>query len=274
MRIDSHQHFWKFSPKLDAWITENMKVLRNDFMPNHLQPILTDNNVDACVAVQAAQSSTETSFLLDLAEVFNFIPAVVGWVDLQSDEAEQKLEWMATFQKLKGFRHIVQAEPDGFMDGEAFRRGIAALGKHNYTYDILIAPNQMPEALRLVHAFSDQRFVIDHMAKPLVNTGELEPWGSMMKELAQNPNVYCKVSGLTTEADWSNWQPEQFSPYLDVVFDAYGAKRLMYGSDWPVCLLVGKYAEGKTILEKYCEGMEQTDKDFVFGNTAAEFYGI
>src|SRR5215831_12123882 len=243
MRIDSHQHFWRYEEKKDAWITDEMAVLKRDFLPQNLLPELQANRMDGTVVVQTAQSEQETMFLLNLAAEHNQIDGVVGWVDLRSPDLPERLEYFHQFEKLSGFRHIVQSEPDDrFMLQRDFLRGIAALKRFDFTYDILIYPRQLPAALELVAKFPEQRFVIDHLAKPLIRSKSLSPWSDEIRRLGTNQNVYCKLSGLTTEADWSHWCEDDFKPYLDAVFDAFGPDRLMFGSDWPVCLLAGAYA--------------------------------
>ena len=275
MIIDAHQHFWQYDPERHGWINDNMSVLKKDFMPVHLQEVFEANNVDGCVAVQADQSEAETEFLLDLADKNPFIKAVVGWVDLRSEQIEKRLDHFKGFSKLAGFRHVVQSEPDNnFMLREDFKRGIGSLLKHGFTYDILIFPTQMEAARQITEIFPDQRFVIDHIAKPYIKKGLLEPWGSAMRSIAQHENVYCKISGMVTEADWQNWQYDDFVPYMDVVMEAFGPDRLMFGSDWPVCLLAGDYGKIKGIVEKYIAKLSESEKRKIMGDTAAKFYSI
>lgn len=275
MIIDSHQHFWQFNPQRDTWITNEMSVLKKDFLPGDLLPELKANGVDGCVAVQADQSEAETLFLLRLAESHPEIQGVVGWVDLRAPNVAERLFYFSQFSKLSGFRHVVQAEPDDrFMLREDFQRGIAALEDFGFSYDILIYPRQLPAAIELVARFPRQRFVLDHIAKPPIHTGELNSWSELIKELARHPNVHCKLSGMVTEADWRNWKPEHFRPYLDVVFEAFGPNRLMFGSDWPVCLLAGTYGEVKNLLFSYTGLLPREQQERIFGLNAIEFYRL
>jgi len=275
MKIDSHQHFWRYDAVRDAWITDSMAVLRRDFLPEHLAAELAANVMDASIAVQADQSENETMFLLDLAEKNEGIAGVVGWVDLSSPRVGERLEHFSHSSKLRGFRHIAQTESDdGFLARENFVKGVAQLRAFGFTYDILIYPKQLPAAIELVTRLLEQRFVVDHVAKPEIKSGKTSPWAAQMKEIAQNKNVFCKLSGMVTEADWKRWKAEDFKPYLDVVFDAFGAERLMFGSDWPVCLLAATYRQVKQLIEEYVKGFSQSDKDKIFGGNAARFYGL
>jgi L-fuconolactonase len=275
MKIDSHQHFWRYDAARDAWITESMAVLRRDFLPDHLAAELNANAIDASIAVQADQSENETMFLLDLAEKNKHIAGVVGWVDLLSPRLAERLEYFSHFSKLRGFRHIAQGEPDDrFLARENFVKGVAQLRAFDFTYDILIYPKQLPAAIDLAARLPEQRFVVDHVAKPEINSGKTAPWAAQVRELAQNKNVFCKLSGLVTEADWKHWKADDFKPYLDVVFDAFGVERLMFGSDWPVCLLAATYGQVKQLIENYVTSYSEADKDKIFGGNAARFYGL
>ncbi|MDX2305798.1 MAG: amidohydrolase family protein [Microscillaceae bacterium] len=274
MIIDAHQHFWQYSPERHAWITEEMSVIRRDFMPEDLQAAWQNHLVEGCVAVQADQSEEETLFLLDLAEKNDFIKAVVGWVDLRSEQLEERLEYFAQFHKLRGFRHIVQNEPeDNFMLREDFQRGLSLLKKYNFTYDILIYPHQMQAALQTVQNFPEQPFVLDHIAKPYIKERKITQWDDYIHAMASQENVYCKISGLVTEADWQYWTYLDFVPYLDVVWDAFGADRVMFGSDWPVCLLAGTYTEVLEILQTYTQHLSEAEKTKIFSGNAKRFYG-
>jgi len=275
MKIDSHQHFWRYDSVRDAWITESMAGLKRDFLPEHLAAELAANGIDASIAVQADQSENETMFLLDLAEKNNCVAGVVGWVDLLSPRVGERLEQLSQFPKLRGFRHIAQAEPDDrFLARENFVKAVAQLRAFDFTYDILIYPKQLPAAMELAARLTEQRFVVDHIAKPEIKSGKTAPWAAQMRDIAQNKNVFCKVSGLVTEADWKHWKADDFKPYLDVVFDAFGADRLMFGSDWPVCLLAATYRQGKQILEDYVKGYSLADRERIFGGNAARFYRL
>jgi L-fuconolactonase len=271
VKIDAHQHFWRYDPARHSWITPEMSVLRRDWLPEHLRPELTAAGIDATIAVQADSSEQETHFLVGLAQDHLEIAGVVGWVDLTAANIHDRLEYFAQFEKLKGFRHVAQSEPDAcFLVRDDFVHGIESLEAYGFAYDILIYPKQLPAAAELVRRFPGQRFVIDHLAKPLIKSHEIEPWAAWMRKLAQNDNVFCKLSGLVTEASWTAWTPNDFAPYLDVVFEAFGIDRLMFGSDWPVCLLATNYTQVKQIIENYAA----SDGDKIFGENAARFYGL
>lgn len=275
MIIDAHQHFWHYDPVRHRWITDAMAILKRDFLPADLAPELVTNGVDGCVLVQVEQSECETEFLLRLADRSKKIAGVVGWIDLSSPNIVEKLKQCAQFKKLRGFRHIVQDEPDDrFLLRQEILRGIQALNGFGYTYDILIYPKHLSAALELVSRLPEQKFVIDHLAKPLVRENILEPWASQMRAIAKYPNVYCKVSGLVTEANWRAWTEKDFRPYLDVVCESFGAKRLMFGSDWPVCLLASNYSRVKQLIENFLQNFSSLEREQIFGGTATHFYGL
>ena len=272
--IDTHVHFWKYDKKRDTWITNAMKVLRENYLPEHLSLTLKRNGVDGVVAVQADQSEVETRFLVELAKTHPIIKGVVGWIDLRSADLDARLAEFAQFPVIKGYRHIVQSEPDDFLLREDFQRGVAKLAAYNYTYDILIYPNQLKAAAEFVKRFPDQKLVIDHCAKPDIKHKKLDEWKQWMEQIAAHPHVYCKLSGLFTEAAWKEWTAADFYPFLDVVFKAFGTDRLLFGSDWPVMLLSGIYVQWKSLLEKYMEQFTQEDKEKVFGQNAMRFYSL
>jgi L-fuconolactonase len=275
MNIDAHQHFWKYNAARDTWITDPMQSIRRDFLPNDLAPELKANGIDAVIAVQADSSENETRFLVDLAERDARIAGVVGWVDLQSPQLEERLKFFSKFPKLRGFRHVAQAETDDrFLVQPDFTRGIGRLREFGFTYDILVLPRQLPAAIELVAMFPDQPFVIDHLGKPDVRTRTSTRWLEKIKRLACNPNVYCKISGLVTEADWYRWKPVDFAPYLDAAFEAFGPDRLMFGSDWPVCLVAATYAQVKNALEEYVGKNASAERGKIFGGNAERFYGL
>ncbi len=274
MTIDSHIHFWKYNKKRDGWITDKMKILQQDYFPEHLSPTLKRNNVDAVVAVQADQSELETHFYVEMANTHSFIKGVVGWVDLRNNNVEERLQYFSQFPAIKGWRHIAQAEPDDFLLQQDFQRGISALQAYNYTYDVLIYHHQLKPALEFVSKFPDQLFIIDHCAKPDIKNKKIDEWENGIKLIAGNPNVYCKLSGLFTEACWKEWSAGDFYPYLDVVFEAFGTDRLLYGSDWPVMLLSGIYVQWKSLLEKYMENFSEEERAKVFGENAMRFYNL
>lgn len=275
MHIDSHQHFWRYNRQRDGWITDEMSALRRDFLPADLIPQLCANGVEGSVAVQADQSEQETMFLLDLADRFPEILGVVGWVDLCADDLPDRLAHFSQFAKLRGFRHIVQAERDNrFMLWPKFVAGIAAFEQFHFTYDILIYPRQLPAAIGLIQKFPSQAFVIDHIAKPAIRTRAISPWAEQMRALAEHPHVYCKLSGLITEADWRNWSESDIRPYLDVVVEAFGPDRLMFGSDWPVCLLAGTYQSVKSLIVNYIRELPARQQENILGLNAIRFYGL
>ncbi|MGY3052058.1 L-fuconolactonase [Pedobacter sp. UYEF25] len=275
MKLDSHQHFWKFDPIKDAWIDETMELIRRDFLPENLNPILSAHHFDGCIAVQADQSEEQNTFLLDLAKENSCIKGIVGWVDLADEEVEDRLEYYQSFPLIKGFRHVLQGETQrDFMLTPKFKRGIGRLEKHNFTYDILIFTDQIKHAEKLVSQFPNQKFVIDHMAKPHIKSNALADWKNDMTAIARHENVCCKISGLITEADWTNWQKADFIPYMDAVFEVFGTKRLLYGSDWPVCELAGGYEKALSIVEDYTIKLSDTEQEDIFGNNAVKFYSV
>lgn len=275
MRIDAHQHFWIFDPVRDSWIDDSMRNIQRDFLPTDLKPILSENGFDGCIAVQADQTEAQNGFLLDLAKKNTFIKGVVGWVDLQSDNLEERLDFYAEEPLIKGFRHVLQAEAQrDFMLRPAFLNGIGLLEKHNFTYDILIFPDQISYSTKLVKAFPNQKFVIDHIAKPDIKNQNIDTWKKDIQAMANHPNVFCKVSGMVTEADWRNWKPEDFTPYLEVVFEAFGVSRLMFGSDWPVCNVAGGYQKSLSILTNYTTKLSRNEQEQFYGGNASSFYNL
>jgi L-fuconolactonase len=275
LRIDAHQHFWRYAPATHAWIDGAMQALRRDFLPEDLAPLLRDAAFDGCIAVQAAQDVAETEWLLRLAGDHPFVRGVVGWVDLCAPDVAEQLGRLAATPALRGIRHIVQDEPDDrFMLRPDFMRGIAALTEFDLAYDILIYPRQMPAAVELAQSFPQQRFVLDHLGKPPIRNGELDAWARGIAALSRNRNVYCKLSGMVTEADWQAWSPDNFTPYLEVAMDWFGPERLMIGSDWPVCTLAGTYGDVIGIVARYIERLPPEDRAAITGGTAARVYGL
>ncbi|MEJ2883687.1 amidohydrolase family protein [Pedobacter sp. GR22-6] len=276
LRIDAHQHFWNYDPLRDSWITEEMQLLRNDFRPADLEPILQQFNFEGCVVVQSDQSALENDFQLRNAEANPFIRGIVGWVDLQADDLEAQLAKLKENQILKGFRHILQGETDrALMLRPAFRNGISLLNDFGFTYDLLVLPDQLKYAAELAAEFPEQAFVLDHMAKPEIKLQKIQTWQEDMEALSTLKNVYCKVSGMVTEADWKNWKPADLTPYLDVVFGAFGAERLMYGSDWPVSLLAASYGQWLALLQDYVGPRLNThEQELFWGGNASKFYDL
>jgi L-fuconolactonase len=274
MTIDSHVHFWKYDKQHYSWIDKSMKMLQKDHLPEHIDLTLKRNGVDGCVAVQADPSEFDTYFLGELSETHPVIKGVVGWIDLQGNNVEERLRHFSSYSLIKGYRHIVQSEPDDFLYNDSFRQGLSSLHEFGYTYDLLIYPRQLKLAIDLVKSFPDQPFVLDHCAKPRVKEKQMEDWKKGIEEIAAYPNIHCKLSGLLTEANWKDWSPGDFYPYLDIIFKAFGTDRLLFGSDWPVMLLSGIYVQWKSLLEKYMEHFIPEDKEKVFGMNAQHFYNL
>ncbi|MCC9168205.1 amidohydrolase family protein [Pontibacter sp. XAAS-A31] len=275
MRIDAHQHFWHFNPYRDSWITDEMAVIQRDFLPKDLQPILQRHNFDGCVLVQSSQPEQENDFLLEQAGQQDFVKAVVGWVNFLAEDVEERLAHYKQFPKLKGFRYILQGNPDkAIMLWPEFTRGISLLKKYGYTYDILIYPDQLHYTAEFVAAFPDQPFVLDHLAKPHIKQREVQEWKQGIQALAKHKQVSCKISGLVTEADWQNWKQEDLIPYIDTVVEAFGTERIMFGSDWPVCLVAASYEETLGVVEKYFSAFSKEEQEALFGGNAASFYGL
>lgn len=275
MIIDSHQHFWHYEPVKHAWIDDDMAVIRKDFMPSDLERVYKENGIDGCVAVEASGTLAETDFLLKLASENDFVKGVVGWVDLRSNTIEATLESYSEHEKLKGFRYLVQAESDhNFLLRPQFLIGISLLKKFNFTYDILIFPHQLGASLEFVKQFPNQKFVIDHIAKPYIKDGFYDGWAALMKEVAQYENVTCKVSGMITEADYKLWTPEQIHPYMELVLEAFGPERLLFGSDWPVCLVAGNYSKVKNLVTDFISKLSSSEQAQIMGTNAINFYNL
>jgi L-fuconolactonase len=274
-RIDSHQHFWHYSPAEHTWMTDAMPGLKKDFLPTDLQPLLNQIGFDGCIAVQARQTIEETNWLLNLVDENDFIMGVVGWVDLRSPNIAEVLAGYANRKKLVGVRHVVHDEADdNFMLQPAFQNGIAALKEFNLKYDLLLFPKHIPVALQLVEKFPEQSFVVDHIAKPFISKKEFSPWKEDLKELAKHPNVFCKLSGMVTEAKWHDWKEGDFREYLDIVTGSFGTNRIMIGSDWPVCTLSGKYSATMKIVINYAGQFSKEICDGILGGNCINFYKI
>jgi L-fuconolactonase len=275
LRIDSHQHFWKYDPVRDGWITDDMAVIKKGFLPQDLKPILKHNGFGGCVVVQSDQSEDENEFQLNNAAQHDFIKGVVGWVDLRSNSVEERLEYYSQFKKMKGFRHVLQGETDrAFMLQRAFMKGIGLLKKYNFTYDILIFPDQLKHTLDFVKAFPDQLFVIDHIAKPYIKDKKTDEWKKDIEAVAEYKNVFCKISGMVTEADWKQWRKEDFTPYLETVTEAFGTDRILYGSDWPVCLVAASYEKAVEIVKDHFSSFSKDEQELFFGGNAIKFYNL
>jgi L-fuconolactonase len=275
MIIDAHQHFWGYHPAEYAWIDDTMDVLRRDFLPADLQQEIESIGVEGVVSVQARQSLDETRWLCELAAEHSIVKAVVGWIPLTDPHVKDHLETLAHCHILKAVRHVVQDEPDDqFLLGDDFNRGIDALGDFWLAYDLLIFERQLPQAIEFVDRHPHQTIVLDHLAKPRARNHQLDPWASHVRQLAERENVFCKFSGLVTEADWKSWSEAELKVYWDVVLDAFGPRRIMFGSDWPVCLLATSYRSWYDICRRFTSGLSQDEQACIFGGTAMEAYRI
>jgi len=274
MKIDSHHHFWKYNPIEYNWIDESMKSIKKDFLPKDLKPILDSNSIDGSIAVQAHQSEEETLFLLKLAEKFNFIKGVIGWLDIKANDFEERLIFFKKNRLFKGLRHIVQDEKNDFLLNPEFQNGISKLSKFDLTYDLLIYPKQLYPAIELVKKFPNQTFILDHIAKPNISKKINQEWIDNIKSLSNYQNVYCKISGMVTETEDYKWEIDNFNPFLDVIVNSFGVDRLLFGSDWPVCLLAGKYKDILNIVTNYFKKYSERDQKKILGENAIKVYNI
>jgi len=275
MRIDAHQHFWKFDPVRDSWITGEMGVIQKDFLPGDFRSVLKKNDFDGSVVVQSDQSESENDFQLKNAEENDFIKGVVGWIDLQAKDVEERLAYYGSSKKMKGFRHVLQGETErSLMLKPAFMNGISKLEKFDFTYDILIYADQLKYIPEFAGAFMNQKFVIDHLAKPPIKDGEISEWKKQIQKISRFENVHCKISGMVTEADWKSWKQDDFIPYIDVVIEAFGPNRIMFGSDWPVCLVAASYERTVGIVREYFSSFSETEQQLFFGDNATKFYNL
>jgi len=274
-RIDAHHHLWRYTKEEYAWIADGMGALARDFLPEDLQRELLASGIQGSIAVQARQTLEETPWLLRLANEYDFIRGVVGWAPLASPEFAAVLERLQDSEKLKGLRHLIQDEPDDdFMHRPDFNAGVAVLKQFGLVYDILIFERQLPAAISLVDRHPGQIFVLDHIAKPRIRGRELEPWRTNIRQIARRENVYCKVSGMVTEANWKNWSPADLQPYFDIVLQAFGPKRLMAGSDWPVCLLATTYKAWFSTVEEFIRPLSTAEREMILGGVASEVYSL
>jgi L-fuconolactonase len=274
-RIDAHQHFWKFDPIKDSWINDEMKILQTDFMPADLLPLLQKHNVDGCIAVQAHESETENDFLLQLAKENDFIKGIVGWIDFMDKNLEQRLIHYNDEKLMKGFRYMLQGYDErALMLHPTFQKNIGLLQKYNFTYDLLIHSDQLIHTLKLAQNFPDQPFIIDHIAKPDIKNKSSHNWLKDITALTSTKNVYCKLSGMTTEADLNSWKKEDIFPFIDTVVNAFGTKRLLFGSDWPVCILAGSYSKTLDVVEDYFQSFSIDEQADIMGRNAIQFYNL
>jgi L-fuconolactonase len=275
MRIDAHQHFWQYCEAEFGWISEAMPAIRRDFLPADLEQEIRAVGINGVVSVQARQTLEETRWLIEHANKYDFIKGVVGWAPLADANVRNHLEEFANEPKLRGIRHIVQDEPDDhFILRDDFNRGVAALKDFGLIYDILVFERQLPQAIEFVDRHPQQVFVLDHLAKPRAKENQLEPWRTNIRQIAERQNVYCKLSGLATEADWQAWTEPQLLSYLETVLEAFGPQRLMFGSDWPVCLLAVTYKNWHDLVTRFCSRLSASEQARIFGETAAEAYRL
>ncbi|MBI1808173.1 MAG: amidohydrolase family protein [Ignavibacteria bacterium] len=275
MKVDAHQHFWKYHPAKHRWITDSMAALKRDYLPTELKQEIDNAGFDGSVAVQAEQSEEETYFLLDLARQYSFIKGVIGWVDLRSKAIIDRLAYFSHNNMLKGFRHIIQDEQDDeFLLQSDFLNGIGQLRQFDFCYDIIIYPKHLRAAKKFVSLFPSQRFVLDHAAKPLIRDHIISPWDRELKMLARHENVYCKLSGLVTEAPWQQWRAQDFTPYLDMALEAFGVDRLMVGSDWPVCRLSAEYGQVMEIVQCFIMKLSPNEQQKILGDNAMRWYNL
>jgi L-fuconolactonase len=275
MIIDSHHHYWKYNPVEYDWIDDSMKVIRTDFLPENLVPTIREAGIDGVISVHARQSVEETDWLIEMAHQNKFMKGIVGWLPLIQDNIEAYLEKYSDKKILKGIRHVVQGEPDPeFILRNDFNRGISLLKKYSLVYDILIVERQLPNTIRFVDQHPDQLFVLDHIAKPLIRKNELSPWKENIQELAKRENVSCKISGMVTEADFTSWTPEQLLPYFDVILEAFSPERLLFGSDWPVCLVATSYKNWANLVRKNISSFSETEQAKIMGENAVRIYKL
>ena len=275
MVIDAHHHFWKYNTRDFGWINDEMSVIRRDFLPEDLKKTIAEAGVDGVISVQARQALKETDWLLKLARENDFIFGVTGWLPLADDNAEEHIEKYASYEKLKAVRHVIQDEEDDyFILRKDFNRGVGLLKSHDLVYEILIFEKHLPQTIDFVDRHEEQVFVLDHIAKPLIKENIIYPWKKNIQELAKRPNVFCKVSGMVTEADFSSWTPEQLKPYFHVVLEAFGSERLMFGSDWPVCLVASGYSTWLDTVKGFVAELSADEQKMILGETAQKVYGV
>lgn len=275
LRVDAHHHLWRYSADEYDWIDDRMAMLRRDFTVADLAVQAEAASIDCTIAVQARQTVEETRSLLGVARTHALIAGVVGWLPIaQASKLDSCLDEFGKDPSLVGLRHVVQGEPDGFLDREDFNRGIVSVGEHDLAYDLLLLPHQLEEAIRFVDRHPAQRFILDHLAKPRIAFGQMEPWRSGVQRLAERPNVWCKISGMVTEADWSTWNLSTLEPYLHTVLQAFGTRRLLAGSDWPVCLVACEYGRWWQVLRSYFNEFSPEEQAGIFGQNAIEAYQL
>ncbi|MCK4922583.1 MAG: amidohydrolase family protein [Bacteroidales bacterium] len=274
MHIDAHHHFWQYNPVEYDWIDDSMKKIRKDFLPGHLMDELKKTSIEGVISVQARQIIEETEWLLEFANEHSFIKGVTGWLPLIDPEIDKYLEKYSANKKLKAVRHVLQGEADNYMLADNFYRGIQALKKYNLIYEVLITESQLGNSIKVVDMHPDQIFVLDHIAKPLIKEGIISPWKENIIELSKRNNIYCKISGMVTEADFQSWTPESLFPYMEVVLEAFGPERLLFGSDWPVCEVACEYSEWVDLVKKFLSQLSNIESDMIMGKNAIKIYNL
>jgi L-fuconolactonase len=275
MIIDSHQHFWKYNSDEFAWIDESMEKIQKDFLPEDLASIFSETGVDGSVAVQARQKTEETSWLLELSVEYEWIRGLIGWVPLTEIDVSKHLDRYSLSGKMKGVRHVVHDEPDDqFILRDDFNLGITQIRQYELVYDILIFEKHLPQTIQFVDRHPNQLFVLDHIGKPMIQEGLDTPWRKNIQKLARRENVYCKLSGIVTEADYEHWTESQIEPYMEIVVDAFWPKRVMFGSDWPVCTVAAEYKEWLDIVLGYLDSFSENERDRILSGTAIEAYDL
>ena len=275
MRIDAHQHFWHYHPDTHGWISDEMSVLRKDFMPEELKTALADFSFDGSVVVQANETYEENEFLLHIANQHSYIKGIVGWIDLLDPLAEIKMIALKSTPIIVGFRTIMQGSPDEkYLGNKLFYENVKRLASFDYTFDLLVHNNQLDSLIRFTDKLPDNRFILDHLGKPAIKNKEYKEWKSEIKILAANPNMYCKLSGMTTEADLKNWTYNDLYPYMEIAAEYFGIDRICFGSDWPVCLAAGSFATTYSVVDQFCAQLKQEEKDKIFGQNTKDFYKL
>lgn len=275
LKLDTHQHFWKYHPKKQPWISQDMATIQHDFMPEDLQPLLNKSGVSGCIAVQVDENETENDFLLSLAKENELIKGVIGWVDFLADDIYDKVAYYNDMKLMKGFRYMLQGKKqrDLILSNE-FIRGVFAMNNYDLVYELLVLPDQLNYVDQFVKHFPEQLFVLNHLAKPLIKTGEIAQWTSAISSLAKHENIYCKVSGMVTEADWTNWSYNDLAPYMDVVFSSFGIDRVMFGSDWPVCNLAGDYQKTMAVPAQWVSNLSANEQEKFWSGNAIKCYQL
>jgi len=275
MRIDAHQHFWQFDPIKHEWIDESMQAIRKSFLPTDLQKEIESVGIDGTIAVQADETEKENSYLLSLSDENDFIKAIVGWIDLKALDAIERMQYWKKHDKIKGFRCIMQGQEDSnYLTNKDFLENIKKLVPYGYTYDLLVYHNQFPSLIKFVEKLPDNRMILDHLGKPDIKNKNIKEWKVNLKILAQHPGIYCKLSGMITEADYERWTYEDLKPYLETAAEYFGVDRICFGTDWPVCLVAGSYAQVYEIIEKFSNQLTADEKNKLLGLNTMKFYNI